>query len=192
MKDAPLTPDQRSLAESHVDLVAGTVATFRGTVSEEVIVNADLVGIGHAALIEAAQRFDPERGRRFRPYASETISRRVMDHLRRFGVRHKIAPTHAWEPEDLALLRDPREDGLETELHKKQLLSSVRNGADGALDPLERTILSKVVFRNWSLAQVARYIGADKRTTVSKRIAAAISSLREWNNRRAKPQRRRP
>ena len=75
------SPDRTALIEEHVSLVRYLAARVGAKLPPGVEVD-DLVGAGMLGLIDAAEKFDPARGTRFRTYAERRIRGSILDHLR--------------------------------------------------------------------------------------------------------------
>lgn len=57
----------------------------------------ELRAVGALALVEAALRFDPERGQRFGPYASVAVQRAIVRHLAKNGHSVLQIPERVWD-----------------------------------------------------------------------------------------------
>src|SRR5688572_17529754 len=75
------SPDRTALIEEHVSLVRYLAARVSAKLPPGIEVD-DLVGAGMIGLIDAADKFDPSRGARFRTYAERRIRGSILDHLR--------------------------------------------------------------------------------------------------------------
>jgi RNA polymerase sigma factor for flagellar operon FliA len=75
----PLYRDQ--LIEEHYPLVTYLASRLSSKLPPSIDVD-DLVGAGVLGLIDAADKFDPARGVRFRTYAERRIRGAILDHLR--------------------------------------------------------------------------------------------------------------
>jgi RNA polymerase sigma factor for flagellar operon FliA len=73
--------DRTTLIEEHVALVRYLAARVGSKLPPGIEVD-DLVGAGMLGLIDAAEKFDPSRGTRFRTYAERRIRGSILDHLR--------------------------------------------------------------------------------------------------------------
>lgn len=73
--------DRETLIEEHVSLVKYLAARVSAKLPPSIEVD-DLVGAGMLGLIDAAEKFDPSRGIRFRTYAERRIRGAILDHLR--------------------------------------------------------------------------------------------------------------
>jgi RNA polymerase sigma factor for flagellar operon FliA len=70
------------LVETHLDLVKRAAASIYPRVSGHVELD-ELIALGNAGLVEAAQRFDPTRGIPFRQFAWYRVQGAIVDGLRR-------------------------------------------------------------------------------------------------------------
>lgn len=75
-------PEVRSRFETELPLVDAVVRQVRGSVGE-VLPHDELVSFGREGLLEAARRYDPERGVPFRRFAHYRIKGAVFDGMRR-------------------------------------------------------------------------------------------------------------
>jgi RNA polymerase sigma factor for flagellar operon FliA len=78
--DHALTPDQSRLVEAHLSLVRAIASRWRGRCRSSVD-HQELVQAGALGLMDAARRFDPERGP-FVAIASQRIKGAIGDYLR--------------------------------------------------------------------------------------------------------------
>ncbi len=69
------------LVEEHVPLVRFLAGRVSSKLPASIEVD-DLIGAGTIGLIDAAEKFDPSRGIRFRTYAERRIRGAILDHLR--------------------------------------------------------------------------------------------------------------
>lgn len=72
---------QRDLIEENMSLVKYLATRLSAKLPPNIEVD-DLVGAGMLGLIDAAEKFDPSRGIRFRTYAERRIRGAILDHLR--------------------------------------------------------------------------------------------------------------
>jgi len=80
------TQEQRQLVERHLGLVRSQVsAIMKSTGLPPAIEFDDLVSFGTQGLIEAAQRYQPERGHAFSTFAYYRVRGAIFDGLRTFG-----------------------------------------------------------------------------------------------------------
>jgi RNA polymerase sigma factor for flagellar operon FliA len=76
------SPGRDELVEAHLDLVRRAAAAIHPRVSGHVELD-ELIALGNAGLVEAAQRFDATRGIPFRQYAWYRVQGAIIDGLRR-------------------------------------------------------------------------------------------------------------
>ncbi len=69
------------LVEEHISLVRFLAGRVSSKLPSSIEVD-DLIGAGTIGLIDAADKFDPSRGIRFRTYAERRIRGAILDHLR--------------------------------------------------------------------------------------------------------------
>lgn len=79
MKTERLTREQQQLVVDNLALVIHWAKSMRGWGRVD---HEDLVGAGNVGLVEAARRFDPERGIRFSTYATWWIRAAIFDAIR--------------------------------------------------------------------------------------------------------------
>ena len=80
------TEEQRQLVERHLGLVRAQASDImRSSGLPTSIEFDDLVSFGTKGLIEAAQRFQPERGAAFPTFAYYRVRGAIYDGLRSFG-----------------------------------------------------------------------------------------------------------
>jgi RNA polymerase sigma factor for flagellar operon FliA len=107
--------DRETLVETHVSLVKYLAARVGAKLPPSIEVD-DLVGSGMLGLIDAAEKFDPSRGIRFRTYAERRIRGAILDHLRSLD----------WAPRSL------RRRARELETAQAQLERDRGRAVDGA------------------------------------------------------------
>jgi RNA polymerase sigma factor for flagellar operon FliA len=73
--------NREALIEEHLSLVKYLASRFGSKLPPNVDVD-DLVGAGTIGLIDAADKFNPDRNIRFRTYAERRIRGAILDHLR--------------------------------------------------------------------------------------------------------------
>lgn len=71
-----------ALIEHNMQLVYQTAARMAARLPDHVNIN-DLIGWGTLGLIDAINRFEPDRGNKFSTYCSQRISGQILDELRR-------------------------------------------------------------------------------------------------------------
>lgn len=72
---------REALVEEHISLVRFLAMRLSAKLPPSIEVD-DLVGAGMLGLIDAADKFDPSRGIRFRTYAERRVRGAILDHLR--------------------------------------------------------------------------------------------------------------
>ena len=101
--------DKSTLVEDHVSLVRYLATRLSAKLPPSIEVD-DLVGAGMLGLIDAAEKFDPSRGIRFRTYAERRIRGAILDHLRSLDWAPRSLRRRARELES-ALVQLERERG---------------------------------------------------------------------------------
>jgi len=102
---------QQRLVEQHLGLVRAQVAeVIRQTGLPSTIEFEDLVGFGTQGLIEAAQRYQPERGASFATFAYYRIRGAIYDGLRSYGWLNRREYARLREQERLDAYLQSRSD----------------------------------------------------------------------------------
>ena len=131
--------ERETLITENVDLVQYVVSRVAANLPHTVD-REDLIGAGLVGLIKAADRFDPQRGIKFRTYASTVVRGEVMESLREKdwaprSVRRKARQLAAAVAElEARLHRAPTDaeiaDSLEISLEEYHQLLSTTSGAN--------------------------------------------------------------
>ncbi len=88
--------DPNALAEEHLGLVKAIASRVVGFAPSDADFD-DLVAFGHQGLVQAARRYDPERGAAFSTFAYYRIRGAMFDGLRKMGLRGPAARRAAFE-----------------------------------------------------------------------------------------------
>jgi len=116
-----LTIDQQRLAEDHLPLVRAIAGGWRKS-CRSTVDYADLVQVGSLGLVEAARRFDPERGVPFAALAASRIRGAICDFFRSLDplTRDRRAAVRTLESSSRTLAdrlgRAPQAEELEAKL----------------------------------------------------------------------------
>lgn len=148
----------------------------------------DLLGSGMLGLVEAADRFDPDRGAPFMAVASINARGRMLDMLRRErkGGRNVGERCRADTPggEQILVARDPaaapppsRVSSLESTLTRRELIRAL-HAAINALPSRERTALRGRVIEGRTSDDLAAELGVSRRG-VNLMCARARRRIRE-------------
>lgn len=146
------------LIERHEGLVRHVVNAYR----DSGVPYGDLIGVGHIGLVNAVDRFDPERGTKFATFAVPTIRGELRRYFRdsTWGVR---VPRRVQE---LSLqVRDARED-----LTRKLGRSPTYSELASSLSVSEEAVIEAVEVANqYELASLDESAGDDERPSVADR-----------------------
>lgn len=159
--------------KDHLGLVHLVLHTMRLRVSLKERYREDLLSAGYVALVEAAQRFDHERGPTFSTYACKCIKGQMLTELG----RHR--------PYDLSLEGEDGHGiiviaGCPEDEHRSEVCLSVASILDG-LEPSDRELLERIygVGRPAeSLTDIASALGISKQA-VDQRRDKAIGRARD-------------
>ena len=128
MKRKPPTPAQKKrneLVEKNIGLATHFAKRFQASRMEY----EDLVQEAHMGLIDAAEKFDPERGTKFSTYARWHIVKRVMDAIHNrneIGRTPRRRPSHVCGSlEDVAEMPDESQEESEA-LVEEAMVDAVR------------------------------------------------------------------
>jgi RNA polymerase sigma factor for flagellar operon FliA len=99
MMRAPMAPrltesERDELVRGHVEMVSRIARVVQRDMPTWVRVD-DLVGPGHEGLVDAARRFDPERGSSFRNYAYYRVRGTMIDWVRDAAANDPVARARA-------------------------------------------------------------------------------------------------
>ncbi|HQR39503.1 MAG TPA: FliA/WhiG family RNA polymerase sigma factor [Blastocatellia bacterium] len=184
---------KQSLVEDHVSLVRYLATRLSAKLPPSIEVD-DLVGAGMIGLIDAAEKFDPSRGIRFRTYAERRIRGAILDHLRSLDWAPRSLRRRARELES-AHVQLERERGravdvtevaeyldievgeLQTLLHEINAtqMASLHNACDNDSDAAWFTDPIQSLPDSPELSPFAQYAREETRA----QLAAAIDSLPE-------------
>ncbi len=124
------TGPRRTLVENHLDLVDAVVAKMAARFPSH-IDRSELTSAGLLGLVEAAARFEPERGIPFGPYAQRRISGAILDSCR----------SSDWAPRSVrasARLADSTERGIASQLGRTPTPEELASAMGVTIDDLHR------------------------------------------------------
>lgn len=100
-----LTEYQRSLVQSHMDLVDPVIQSRIGLTADPMVTHEDLLQAGAEALCRAALAYDPLRGG-FVPFARQVVYHALLDYCRHMRRRFSRQAEPFWEKDsgDCALV----------------------------------------------------------------------------------------
>lgn len=182
---------REALIEANLALVKYIATRFSAKLPPSIEVD-DLIGAGTLGLLDAAEKFDPSRGIRFRTYAERRIRGAILDHLRSLdwaprSLRRRareVETAHARLQQDRGRSVDAREiaEFLEMELDEFQSLvgeiasiqvASLQTCADSESDGAHGGDLLQSIPDSPDASPFAVY----ERQEVRQRLADAVDSL---------------
>lgn len=178
-----------ALIEGYRPYVARVVARM-GIPSTTVQERDDLVSAGVIGLIDAVDRFDPDRGVPFEAFAAARIRGAVIDELRHLDGRGRVFWRQVRDgltdeqtfPAALSLDRlvdagtEPAVGDSTSALLEQDLLNDV-GWAIATLPHRERNVIARYYGSSWTLRQIGRELGVSE-ARVSQLHARAIAHLR--------------
>jgi RNA polymerase sigma factor (sigma-70 family) len=173
---APVRPDLRELAQSHLPLVLSEV--------EKVFIapgigleRDDLVSAGVVGLIRAARKYDPARGVAFGVFARTYVRGAILDEIR--SVIHRGVPIEtmvlpgrdeAFDPDSVADLSADPPDVI--------LASRVRRLMETLLDANERLLLTLYYHEDLTIREIARVLQQSV-SSVGRGLTRSINKLKQ-------------
>jgi RNA polymerase sigma factor for flagellar operon FliA len=150
----------------------------------------DLESAGLEGLLEAVQRFDPDRGVRFETFALAHVNGRMLDELRRLdwvprSVRERAGPSLRQVPLDASvgedgsllveLVEDEHAERPEDEAFRTDL-QALLHQTMSTLPPRDALVLYLHYFEELSLAEIAEllHIGASRASGLHARSLAEL------------------
>jgi RNA polymerase sigma factor for flagellar operon FliA len=172
-----LSSNARRLIESHLHLVGRQARYLRHRYRLDVPME-ELESFGRMGLVDAAERFDPERGHAFASFARPRIRGAILDGLaqlgpsgrtrRRGGHLKRVRRRHDQLPGEQA--------SAELELSRRRLRSALHQ-ALAELPDRARLLVERRYFEHRTLVDIGLELGVSK-SRASRLHAAALRKLR--------------
>jgi RNA polymerase sigma-70 factor (ECF subfamily) len=149
------------------------VASIRHPVADR----EDYLQVGAAAIVEAADRYEPHRGTAFTTYAWRAARDAMLAEARRLRWRRQAAPRPGRQIVSLEAVLDPEDRGDDLGEHAAATEDQVvLLAAVAALPPGQRDAVRLHYFADLDQAETARRLGITQ-SAVSLRLTAARAAL---------------